>query len=179
MRPAAAFALAQPHVGKRVILDSPALPRQWVLSLPIPLRVLLPAQPQRLRPLLQVVHRVLTRFLLGPAALPGLSGHRTLARATRRRPRTHGSPPLIGPVDSVTAPRRVSGYRPIDSRHPRIAEALMAKSIPIIVALSVFVLWMKVVGNPYLAEVAIGLLLATFSGVWVFFKTRRRGAPRR
>ena len=40
--------------------------RQWVLSLPIPLRLLLAAQPT---PVLQVVHRVITRRLLGQAGL--------------------------------------------------------------------------------------------------------------
>ncbi len=43
--------------------------RQWVLSLPIPLRLLLAAQPQLLTPVLRVVHRVLTRFLLEQAGL--------------------------------------------------------------------------------------------------------------
>jgi Putative transposase len=43
--------------------------RQWVLSLPIPLRLLLAAQPQVLTPVLQVVHRVLNRFVLDQAGL--------------------------------------------------------------------------------------------------------------
>ena len=43
--------------------------RQWVLSLPIPLRLLLAAQPLLVTPVLQVVHRVLTRHLLGQAGL--------------------------------------------------------------------------------------------------------------
>ncbi len=43
--------------------------RQWVLALPIPLRLLLAAQPQLLTPVLQVVHRVITRFLLDQAGL--------------------------------------------------------------------------------------------------------------
>ena len=43
--------------------------RQWVLSLPIPLRLLLAAQPKQVTPVLQVVHRVITRFLLGQAGL--------------------------------------------------------------------------------------------------------------
>jgi len=43
--------------------------RQWVLSLPIPLRLLLAAQPKLVTPLLQVVHRVITRHLLGQAGL--------------------------------------------------------------------------------------------------------------
>ena len=41
--------------------------RQWVLSLPIPLRLLLAAQPKLLTPVLQVVHRAITRFLLKQA----------------------------------------------------------------------------------------------------------------
>jgi len=37
--------------------------RQWVLSLPIPLRVLLAAQPELVTPVLQVVQRVIARHL--------------------------------------------------------------------------------------------------------------------
>ena len=37
--------------------------RQWVLSLPIPLRLLLAAQPKLVAPVLQVLHRVITRIL--------------------------------------------------------------------------------------------------------------------
>ncbi len=47
--------------------------RQWVLSFPIPLRLLLAAQPQVLTLVLQVVHRVITRFLLKQAGLK--AGH--------------------------------------------------------------------------------------------------------
>ena len=45
--------------------------RQWVLSLPlpIPLRLLLGAQPKLVTPVLQVVHRAITRFLLDQAGL--------------------------------------------------------------------------------------------------------------
>jgi len=43
--------------------------RQWVLSLPIPLRLLLAAQPKLVTPVLQVVHRVIKRHLLGQAGL--------------------------------------------------------------------------------------------------------------
>jgi len=58
------------HLVEHVIPRVPA--RQWVLSLPIPLRVLLAAQPQLLTPVLQVVHRVLSGFLLGQVGLkPG------------------------------------------------------------------------------------------------------------
>jgi hypothetical protein len=40
-----------------------------VLSLPIPLRLLLAAHPKLVTPVLQVVHRVITRRLLGQAGL--------------------------------------------------------------------------------------------------------------
>jgi len=43
--------------------------RQWVLSLPIPLRVLLAAQPEIVTPVLQVVQSVITRHLLDDAGL--------------------------------------------------------------------------------------------------------------
>ncbi len=43
--------------------------RQWVLCLPIPLRLLLAAQPKLVTPVLQRVHRVITRQLLGQAGL--------------------------------------------------------------------------------------------------------------
>lgn len=49
---------------------SPHVPvRQWVRSRPIPRRLLLAAQPKLLTPGLQVVHRVITRDLLGQAGL--------------------------------------------------------------------------------------------------------------
>ena len=44
------------HLVDRVIPHVPV--RQWVLSLPIPLRVLLAAQPELVTPVLQVVQRV-------------------------------------------------------------------------------------------------------------------------
>jgi len=43
--------------------------RQWVLALPTPLRLLLAAQPKLLTPVLQVVHRVITRHLRGQAGV--------------------------------------------------------------------------------------------------------------
>ncbi|MCC7100947.1 MAG: transposase [Rubrivivax sp.] len=49
--------------------------RQWVLSLPIPLRVLLAAQPELVTPVLQVVQRVITRHLLDDAELRAEEGH--------------------------------------------------------------------------------------------------------
>ena len=53
------------HLVDHVIPHVPV--RQWVLSLPIPLRLLLAAQPKLVTPVLQVVLRVITRFLLGQA----------------------------------------------------------------------------------------------------------------
>ena len=59
------------HLVEHVIPHVPV--RQWVrvcqLRLPIPLRLLLAAQPQLVTPVLQVVHCVITRFLLDQAGL--------------------------------------------------------------------------------------------------------------
>lgn len=55
--------------------------RQWVLSLPIPLRLLLAAQPELVTAVLRGVQRVLTRHLLAQAGLApdeGLGGAVTL-----------------------------------------------------------------------------------------------------
>ncbi len=43
--------------------------RQWVLSFPIPLRVLLAAHPQLLSPVLQITHRTISTFLIKQAGL--------------------------------------------------------------------------------------------------------------
>ena len=43
--------------------------RQRVLSLPIPRRLLLAAEPKLVTPALQVVHRMITRHLFGQAGL--------------------------------------------------------------------------------------------------------------
>jgi len=55
------------HLLDHVIPHVPV--RQWVHSLPIPLRLLLAAQPKLVTLVLQVVHRVITRHLLGQAGL--------------------------------------------------------------------------------------------------------------
>ena len=59
------------HLVDPVIPQVPV--RHWVLigvmRLPIPLRLLLAAQPKLLTPVLQVVQRVITRHLLGQAGL--------------------------------------------------------------------------------------------------------------
>ena len=55
------------HLVDHVIPHVPV--RQWVLSLPIPLRLLLAAQPRLVTPVLPEVHRGTTRHLLGQTGL--------------------------------------------------------------------------------------------------------------
>jgi len=55
------------HLVDHVIPRVPV--RQWVLSLPILLRLLLAAQPVLVTPVLQVVHRVITYRLLDQAGI--------------------------------------------------------------------------------------------------------------
>ncbi len=43
--------------------------RQWVLSFPIPLHLLFAAHPELLTPVLQIVHRVISTFLIQQAGL--------------------------------------------------------------------------------------------------------------
>jgi hypothetical protein len=61
------------HLVDHVIPHVPV--RQWVLSLPIPLRVLLAAQPELVTPVLQVVQRVVTQHLRDGARLKADEGH--------------------------------------------------------------------------------------------------------
>ncbi len=52
----------------RVDYVIPPVPvRQWVLSFPIPLRILLAAHPELLLPVLQIVHRLIATFLIKQA----------------------------------------------------------------------------------------------------------------
>ena len=55
------------HLIDHVIAHAPV--RQWVLALTIPLRLLLTAQPKLATPVLQVIHRAITRFVLDQAGL--------------------------------------------------------------------------------------------------------------
>jgi hypothetical protein len=55
------------HLDDHAIPHVPVWP--WSLSVPIPLRVLRAAQPEPVTPVHQVVHRVLTRYLLKAARL--------------------------------------------------------------------------------------------------------------
>ena len=50
------------HLVDHVIPQVPV--RQWVLSFPIPLRIVFAAHPQLLTPVLQIIPRVITRLLL-------------------------------------------------------------------------------------------------------------------
>ena len=55
------------HLVDHVIPRVPV--RQWVLSFPIPLRFLFAAHPELLAPVLQIVHRVISGFLITQAGL--------------------------------------------------------------------------------------------------------------
>ena len=61
------------HLVDHVIPHVPV--RQWVLSLPIALRLLLAAQPELVTPVLQVVQRMVARHLLDRAGLKADEGH--------------------------------------------------------------------------------------------------------
>ena len=61
------------HLVDHVIPHVPV--RQWVLLLPIPLRVLLAVQFELVTPVLQVVQRVIARHLLDAARLKADEGH--------------------------------------------------------------------------------------------------------
>ena len=74
-----------PSCGARRMVESaaylvehviPHVPvRQRVLPLPIPLRILLAAQPQLLTPLLRLIHRVIARFLTKQAGVKDIDAH--------------------------------------------------------------------------------------------------------
>ena len=55
------------HLVDHVIPRVPV--RQWVLSFPIPLRVLFAAHPELLTPVLQIIQRVISTFLIQQAGL--------------------------------------------------------------------------------------------------------------
>ena len=55
------------HLVDQVIPRVPI--RQWVLSLPIPLRILFAAHPELLTPVLRIIHRVIAGFLRKQAGL--------------------------------------------------------------------------------------------------------------
>ena len=55
------------HLVDQVIPRVPV--RQWVLSFPIPLRILFAAHPELLTSVLRIIHRVIAGFLLKQAGL--------------------------------------------------------------------------------------------------------------
>ena len=55
------------HLVDHVIPRVPV--RQWVLSFPIPLRILFAAHPELLTPVLRIIHRVIARLLLKQAGV--------------------------------------------------------------------------------------------------------------
>jgi len=61
------------HLVDRVIPRVPV--RQWVLSFPIPLRILLAAHADLLSPLLQCIHRVIATFLIQQSGLQRSQAH--------------------------------------------------------------------------------------------------------
>ena len=54
----------------------------------------------------------------------------------------------------------------------------MAKLLGWIAGLLVFVIWIRLVGNPHVVETVIGLVLAVAAGFWVFFMLRKLGRKR-
>jgi hypothetical protein len=61
------------HLVEQVIPRVPV--RQWVVSFPIPLRHLFATQPQLLSPVLQVIHRALSTFVITHAGLTRAQAH--------------------------------------------------------------------------------------------------------
>ena len=62
------------HLVDHVIPHVPVRQRMLSLPMPMPMRVLLAAQPELVTPVLQVVQRVITRHLLGRAGLKADEG---------------------------------------------------------------------------------------------------------
>lgn len=86
------------HLVDHVILHLPV--RQWVLSLPIPLRVLLAVQPELVTPVLQTLQRAVTWHPLDHACLESAEGHGgTVTLIQRSGPVANLNP------ESVTSPR--------------------------------------------------------------------------
>lgn len=61
------------HLVDGVIPNVPV--RQWVVSFPIPLRVLLASRPELITPVLAVIQRVITSFLINQSGLPRKAVH--------------------------------------------------------------------------------------------------------
>ena len=61
------------HLVDHVIPRVPV--RQWVLSFPMPLRLLFPTHPGLLAPVLQIVHRLVATFRIQQAGLQRTEAH--------------------------------------------------------------------------------------------------------
>ena len=48
----------------------------------------------------------------------------------------------------------------------------MASLIGCVVGLVVFVVWIRLVGNPHVVETVIGLIIAIGAGVWAYLKVK-------
>jgi hypothetical protein len=69
--------------------------RQWVLSFPIPLRILFAAHPDLLSPVLQCIHRAIATFLLKQPGLKRGQAH-TGAVTLIERFRSAANPNTLG-----------------------------------------------------------------------------------
>ena len=76
------------HLVDAVIPRVPV--RQWVLSFPIPLRVLLAAHPQLISDVLQIVHRVVATFLIRQSGFKRSDAHTGAVTLIQRFGRPHG-----------------------------------------------------------------------------------------
>lgn len=59
-----------------------------------------------------------------------------------------------------------------------LREKLVAKLLGLIAGLSIFGVWMNVVGNPHVIETVIGLVFSAAAGFWAFFELRKFGTNR-
>jgi hypothetical protein len=131
--------------------------RQWVLSLPIPLRVLLAAQPELVTPVLQAVQRVLTRHLLDAVGLKADEGHdgavtliQRFGSAANLNIHLHGL--LLDGVYRCGAdgvPEFVEAGSPTDDEVHALLQAIIARLMKMLTRRGVLV---EDMGQTYLAE---------------------------
>ncbi len=131
--------------------------RQWLLSLPIPQRVLLAAQAELVTPVLQVVQRVITRHLLHSAQLEAVEGHGgavTLIQchgsAANFNIRLHGL--LLDGVDRCGAdgvPEFVEGGSPTDDEVHALLRTIITRLTKMLTRRGVL---FEDMGQAYLAE---------------------------
>jgi hypothetical protein len=55
---------------------------------------------------------------------------------------------------------------------------IVIRLLAVIVGLSVFGVWMSIVGNPHVVETVIGLVLAFGTGFYIWYKLRQFGNKR-